>query len=402
MSRLLALTINFDASDPRDQIFGLITLLDEASDERNDFRPNYMLPTRWLYIQVAQRFLVQSQKLEIITAHAAPPDYQMHKIRRWKQDLPSWVPDWTIHSLWQLNSIWISSFSPYNALFPFMHHSRDSEDVIKPASSSTTTSPSTEQAGQVYNASLHDISPFPLEFSTDGGILRVCGVPFDTIEVVGSSWDIGRTMSQSFDTTTGVLNLEHNNKIQLSIVNQWKEIARLDDPGTYPFSPHSRREAFWRTLLLDRVRSMREPLYIRRIPSEPTEETLSEVIWGPGVDCGFPPESQSDEDFLIFYVRKEGAEWWAFGNINLHCVNLVFFRTAKGSIGVGHPNIQPGDQIAVLLGAPVPIVLRQYEEGHIVIGQSYVHGIMDGEVIEMERECGRGRKKEDFQVYDLI
>lgn len=81
---------------------------------------------------------------------------------------------------------------------------------------------------------------------------------------------------------------------------------------------------------------------------------------------------ENDETGLIWYFRHEATDTWIFGNVNLHCVNLSLFRTAKGCIGVTHADVRPGDQVAVLLGAPVPLILRAYPEGQILIGQRYV------------------------------
>jgi hypothetical protein len=54
-------------------------------------------------------------------------------------------------------------------------------------------------------------------------------------------------------------------------------------------------------------------------------------------------------------------------------------ETRKGYIGMAHAQSQIGDVIALLQGASVPIILRRCESGYKVIGQSYVHGIMEGE-----------------------
>jgi hypothetical protein len=54
-------------------------------------------------------------------------------------------------------------------------------------------------------------------------------------------------------------------------------------------------------------------------------------------------------------------------------------ETSKGYVGLAHAQSQSGDTIALLQGASVPIILRPCESGYKVIGEAYVHGIMDGE-----------------------
>ena len=42
-----------------------------------------------------------------------------------------------------------------------------------------------------------------------------------------------------------------------------------------------------------------------------------------------------------------------------------------------------GDQIAIFLGATVPILLRPRDNGYIVLGEAYVHEMMDGQALEV-------------------
>jgi len=63
--------------------------------------------------------------------------------------------------------------------------------------------------------------------------------------------------------------------------------------------------------------------------------------------------------------------------------------TEKGYIGLAPAKTEPGDRIAVLFGGRVPYILRQNQPDNSTepttwtfIGDSYVHGIMDGEVIQ--------------------
>jgi hypothetical protein len=63
-----------------------------------------------------------------------------------------------------------------------------------------------------------------------------------------------------------------------------------------------------------------------------------------------------------------------------------FFITKKGYFGLGPQKSEPGDRIAVLFGSGVPFVLRKCPSrsgtrAWRIIGECYVHGIMQGEVI---------------------
>jgi hypothetical protein len=45
---------------------------------------------------------------------------------------------------------------------------------------------------------------------------------------------------------------------------------------------------------------------------------------------------------------------------------------------------QNGDIIGILVGCALPLVLRRVEDHFVVIGESYVHGFMSGEILDME------------------
>jgi hypothetical protein len=75
--------------------------------------------------------------------------------------------------------------------------------------------------------------------------------------------------------------------------------------------------------------------------------------------------------------------------------NRRFFISEKGYIGLAPATAAPGDKIAILFGGNVPYILRRNEHESsetseltwTFLGDSYVHGIMDGEVID-SRERG--------------
>lgn len=60
----------------------------------------------------------------------------------------------------------------------------------------------------------------------------------------------------------------------------------------------------------------------------------------------------------------------------------MFIATRDGRISFVPKNSREGDVIAVLAGGRVPIVLRPENDHYTVIGDAYIHGIMDGEAVE--------------------
>lgn len=61
------------------------------------------------------------------------------------------------------------------------------------------------------------------------------------------------------------------------------------------------------------------------------------------------------------------------------------FITGKGHIGMGPRTLEEGDGIMVPLGSKVPYAVRKRGEGgYRLVGEAYTHGIMDGEILEMD------------------
>jgi hypothetical protein len=70
------------------------------------------------------------------------------------------------------------------------------------------------------------------------------------------------------------------------------------------------------------------------------------------------------------------------------CADIVtrrrrLFRTARGYVGLSAGSVKAGDEMCVLFGSLVPIVLRREGRSWRVVGECYVHGIMDGEVLKL-------------------
>jgi hypothetical protein len=68
------------------------------------------------------------------------------------------------------------------------------------------------------------------------------------------------------------------------------------------------------------------------------------------------------------------------------------FHTATGLMGIGPRCAQPGDVVAILYGASLPMVMRPLHGSpkgrYSLLGASYVCGIMDGEAVRRHKEMG--------------
>lgn len=74
-----------------------------------------------------------------------------------------------------------------------------------------------------------------------------------------------------------------------------------------------------------------------------------------------------------------------FSEVRAVCINRRLVITEKGFYGLAPLLTRPGDISCVLIGVDVPFMLRPHTTGgqFRLLGESYVHGIMDGQVKEM-------------------
>lgn len=70
--------------------------------------------------------------------------------------------------------------------------------------------------------------------------------------------------------------------------------------------------------------------------------------------------------------------------------------TQSGRVGMATRECERGDLICVLFGGRMPLVLRPQNGHYILISESYIHGLMNGEAID-ELEKGKSQVQ-DFEL----
>jgi hypothetical protein len=64
----------------------------------------------------------------------------------------------------------------------------------------------------------------------------------------------------------------------------------------------------------------------------------------------------------------------------------AFMISERGYVGLAPKETQPGDLLCVLRGAETPFILRQIrDEFCSLVGEVYVHGIMNGEGVQITK-----------------
>lgn len=303
-------------------------------------------------------------------------------------DLPSWVPDWNCYS------------------------ARDPEPL-----------PNLSDASSYFWASGKNR---PVHFvptsNPDSGILGVRGMLFDTIDTIASPWfPEGESLPVS---RSGVETLV-----------EWEHLA-LTEPSNCPYqSRGGRANAFWRAHIADYAGHNSLPekdktffdAWCDRGEWTPTaaeiERKTAKTPWQVGELCtenqaldamaGFVHQLSRDPGAVptfynipkfVYESIRDGFDEMAEiktrykeirSRINKVSVNRAMFITSKGFIGLAPWNAQKGDCIAVLLGGCTPFILRSIGEQYNFIGETYVYGIMGGELFG--HEMGHARLK-DFEI----
>lgn len=165
--------------------------------------------------------------------------------------------------------------------------------------------------------------------------------------------------------------------------------AVQDSPLTkepYPHTdpPQSLREAYWRTLVGDRDEESR--------PAPPSLAANFEKMVAFYAMIQETP-NVLDQGATVGKAARERMEAAAAGaqGFLLPLMRCLAGRrlclTGKGMLGVVPPFSAVGDEIAVFLGMQTPFVVRREGRGgtksgeYLHVGECFVHGIMDGEVV---------------------
>lgn len=75
-----------------------------------------------------------------------------------------------------------------------------------------------------------------------------------------------------------------------------------------------------------------------------------------------------------------------FGYLIALASRRVFF-TRNLYLGIGPPGIREGDEACILYGAATPFIIRKREGGgYFLVGECYIHGLMNGEGMRLGEE----------------
>jgi hypothetical protein len=327
-AELLAKFRGRQATKPEDKVFGLVGLA-EDSDE---LIVEYGLSVAKAYERCTSTIIETSKSLDILTQVVLPREALIGSTPNHQLPVPSWVPNWA------------------ELIHPFTVRNYLNRSV----------------ALYLYSASGKKTCDF---IESHDGLLRIEGVTWDSISSAGE-----------------VLDTEFYS-INAPIFISWYRLAETALPSQDYISSGTLDDAFWRTLCTD-----------YSLASTRTTERLKENHraaydrwWQLQLKIDTYGSAVGTEMTLESYLDNSPKEVLEFdGSVMTATCNRRFFISEKGYIGLAPSNAAPGDKIAILFGGKVPYILRRNEPQSsenseatwTFVGDSYVHGIMDGEVIE--------------------
>jgi hypothetical protein len=341
--------------NPVDKVFGLLSVCLES--DRQVVKVDYHACIRCLLIWVAGYMLLRHEAVSPLHV------LQTHQTEK-GLFLPSWVPDYTMDD--------------------------DAGHLMLPPSEGCRpfNAGANNAAWTAFGLPpLHSLGLHGRENGEDSlNSLKICyenGRTLDTLVVPGFIIDGIRAVHPTpwVDFYTGP-DLKEDARIKalrkntfITACKEWEYAVRNDLPGECnPYEgPSGRAEAFWRTLIADYDHN-----YPHHRPVGDDFAARFEGWMGRG-------ERRDDEAYVRPYSDAAITR----------CLYRSFATTKKGYLALVPRTAAPGQLICVLRGGNVPFILNKREDEYFeLVGEAYVHGIMDGEYV-------RDARKEDLKEFRI-
>jgi hypothetical protein len=319
------------SSDPRDAIFALLGLANDASTL--EIQVDYELTPHVCFIRTSKALLRQGH-LRLLWLSSQPKNLM---------SLPSWVPDWS--GEWDLNYCILA------------YCRRDLRRDLPGSDDGTFTAGGSSEPSLTF------------ETVNSRELLVIRGSIYDRIQ----------------ETSAVLGNREYHNPFAY-LRAAFELINKMAANSTSPFNLDP--QVVVRTLLLDTETKYGGDNLLTRLDDINDSSRLSSELLTKITKYVLNDQGPPNADLEILY---------SFLTAKIFVLqNRRIFITSNGSLGIGSARVKPGDILAVFYGAEVPFVLR--EDGipckvYNLMGEAYVHGIMDGELMEGEPEA------RDFQIF---
>lgn len=368
LDRLMQVHRDKLATDPRDKVYAFVALADTKTslcgEPATSVRPDYELPVQDVYKRLMAQLILAHGDLHMLS-HVEDPS--LTKL----EGLPSWVSDFSVELV------------PYPLRFRGgLSWTACGNARWKPPSS---------------------------DEDMRRGILRVQG---SRIGVVEETALLQNEAECSAEYWASIVSLALGLSEQYPQLPSWTAAAA---------KPQSRLEALWRTLITDTY-SRQHPapdicgkMFMEYILNLQIRHTLA-----PWSDVDFMPHQShthadniqprwhdllsSEPEGLAVYKKRmtvimENIFQGTYSPMNLaelqHDLDIAsgnsrrLFRTDNGLLGTGMKSVTKGDEVWVLAGSKLPMLVRKRQVAGCdnefsLIGETYLHGVMHWESSEID------------------
>jgi len=328
--------VSLRATDPRDMVYGLMGLATDI--EKLSIRPSYEKTCEEVF-QETWSVMLQNDGAHLLVWAQVGIDTVGHATSS-TEKLPTWVPDWR-------QTRWPSNLNSNLGNGGFM--------ACSLAHIETNWVP-----------------------TENPRVIALEGVHVDTVQETGAIiW------AQSRDVITTL-------KTLLDEVASFLQTSESTHPGDYVYDPDMHREALWRIPLCDI--EVRPPGSYHVSPARATtasrEYFLSDVAVILSFSQNTAPNGSDGAERVAVALQEHIQKAISYGGTVITNNGRRPFLTPRGWIGLGPAAMKSGDVVAILFGCRMPFVLRPSDEGRfMLLGDAYVHGLMDGEFMQEEREA---------------
>lgn len=352
-----------DCMDPRDKIyahFGLsrLTHLESLRSLREEYAsigisPDYEIPVQELYKRFAYAMIKLKENLDILSV--------LGLCRTETPSLPSWVPDW----------------QPSIAIAPLLEYTRTGPKPFC-ASGGTKTLPELIQntlvlRGFVYDTVLHVSDEYKYLIQSDQSSISLMSLRSAIEPFI--SW------AMSFS----------------ALWAQYDLMALNHSPGTW----EQQLDTYWQTLVCTSKSGIKDdPEFVLQGMDEHEFVKIFKMWFYGRVFTRLSFRyGLSSPSLLIFPICilldmiLLALISWGTPSVYTSIFSLLriagrrVVRTRKGHLGLVVPGARVGDSIGIFQGGKTPLIMRATGVGTWkILGDGYIHGIMNGEVWD-ETKC---------------
>lgn len=365
---ILTASRSLESSDSRDKIYSLLGIIQhkgKTSDESQPTTiiPDYTIPVKKLFTEVARLAILQTKTLEILSHVGRRPNQKA-------DELPAWVPDWR-HEIpclvmGRLNS---ENKFQYDACGQSARRRRFEDGSFRHFPHSFN---------MLDRDQSNPLPPFePSEestFSWDNSQLHLTGISFDRVSATSTDLFICDAYQQ-----------HHISDTDDSVYRPfWAAVEQFVSDNKVRYAPHSFENSEF---------EMMQDFYLRTVCANLDISSS----FGPGGQGWYyqisyiPPSysgTRTGDTWLEVRTELNTATWALMQRMR---TERCLFATERGYIGIGPSWAEVGDKISIMSGGSVPLLIRESgtngagEPLHKLVGECYVHGIMNGEAVEMAR-----------------